>query len=228
MVYSISLILNPIGSALGTSASARLTGSLRGRLLAAVCRPVGIGHLEDAQVLDRLGRAEGTLTGFFPGEAPVTWAGNVAGRLSGVAGCVLIAHYIWWLGLGLFVLWFLVRRLMLGAVLRQATELRAQTTEMRRSWYVLSLGTKAHDAKEVRVFGLPGFVADRFRQANRATLLAAVPGLRTLHLRALLDFAIVFAGYAVALVTIVVEARMHLLDLQSLAILFPMLAVTSA
>jgi ATP-binding cassette, subfamily B, bacterial len=228
VVYAVSLILDPVGSALATSVRARITAALQGRLLAAVSEPVGVGHLEDPDVLDRLGRAEGTLTGFFPGDAPVTWAGNVAARLSGVVGCAIVAVSIWWLGLALFAIWFLVRRLMLGAVLRQATELRAQTTEMRRSWYFLGLGTRARDAKEIRVFGLPEFVADRFRQANLAALLAAVPGLRTLHLRAVLGLAIVFCTYAGALVAIVVEAHLHELSLRSLAILFPMLAVTAA
>ena len=228
VIYALSLILDPVGSALGTSVRARVTASLQARLLAAVSEPVGVGHLEDPDVLDRLGRAEGTLTGFFPGDAPVTWAGNVAARMSGVVGCAIVAASIWWLGLALFVIWFGVRRLMLGAVLRQATELRAQTTEMRRSWYFLGLGTRARDAKEIRVFGLPEFVADRFRQANLAALLAGVPGLRTLHQRAFLGLLIVFGTYAGALVAIVVEAHLHALGLRSLAILFPMLAVTAA
>lgn len=228
VVYAVSLLLDPVGAALGTSVRARVTATLQARLLAAVSEPVGVGHLEDADVLDRLGRAEGTLTRFFPGDAPVTWAGNVAARLSGVVGCIIVSASIWWLGLGIFVIWFLVRRLMLGAVLRQATELRAQTTEMRRSWYFLGLGTRARDAKEIRVFGLPEFVAGRFRQANLAALLAGVPGLRTLHLRALLGVVIVLCTYAGALVAIVVEARLDLLGLRSLAILFPMLAVTAA
>lgn len=228
VLYAVSLILDPVGSALGTSVRAQITASLQARLLTAVSRPVGVGHLEDPDVLDRLGRAEGTLTGFFPGDAPVTWAGNVAARLSGVVGCVIVATYLWWLGLALFVIWFGVRRLMLGAVLRQATERRAQTTEMRRSWYFLGVGTRARDAKEIRVFGLPDFVSARFRQANQAALLAGVPGLRTLHLRALLGLAIVLCTYAGALVAIVVEARLGRLDLRALATLFPMLAVTAS
>ena len=88
LLYGFSLILDPVGGALGTAARARITGQLQARLLAAVSGPVGIGHLEDPAVLDRLANAEGTLTGFFPGDAPVTWAGIAATRLSGLIGCI--------------------------------------------------------------------------------------------------------------------------------------------
>jgi ABC-type protease/lipase transport system fused ATPase/permease subunit len=66
VTYAASLILDPVGAALGTAARARITGRLQGRLLMAVSGPAGISHLEDAAVLDRLARAEGSLTWFFP------------------------------------------------------------------------------------------------------------------------------------------------------------------
>jgi ATP-binding cassette, subfamily B, bacterial len=37
-----------------------------------VTAPVTIAHLEDQDTLNRLASAEGSLTGFFPGDAPVT------------------------------------------------------------------------------------------------------------------------------------------------------------
>jgi ATP-binding cassette subfamily B protein len=59
----------------------------------------------------------------------VTWVGSLAGRLSGVIGCAVIAAYFWWLGLLLLVMWVVVRRVMLRSVLRQAIDVRGQTTE---------------------------------------------------------------------------------------------------
>lgn len=73
VVYAFSLVLDPIGTALGTA------------------------HLEDLSVLDRLSRAEGSLTGFFPRDAPVTWAGLLSSRIAGVVGCALLSLQIWWL-----------------------------------------------------------------------------------------------------------------------------------
>jgi ATP-binding cassette, subfamily B, bacterial len=226
LIYALSLILDPIGSALSTAALARITGELQYRLLIAVSRPVGVAHLEDPDVLDRLARAEGSLTGFFPGDAPVTWVGLLATRIAGIIGCAVIAVYCWWLGLGLLVMWVVVRRVMVGAVIRQATELRGQTTTLRRSWYFAGVGTKARDAKEIRVFGLAGFVTARFRDENLNAIAVSSTGLRRIRLRAAACWLVVLAGYSVALVTIAESARTGSIDLRSLAILLPMVAVT--
>jgi ATP-binding cassette subfamily B protein len=226
LCYGFSLILDPIGNALSTTANSRITGELQGRLLAAVSEPVGVSHLEDAQVLDRLARAEGTLTGFFPGDAPVTWVGLLATRISGIIGCVAVGVFTWWLGLMLLVMWLAVRRFVLVAVVRQATELRGQTTVMRRAWYFIGVGSKARDAKEIRVFGLAGFVANRFRGEYREAMRGASAGLRDLHRRAAISFAVVIAGYSVALLVIAGDARSHVIGVGALAVLLPMLSVT--
>lgn len=226
LIYGFSLILDPIGTALGTSARTRITGDLQSRLLAAVSAPVGIDHLEDATVLDRLARAEGTLTGYFPGDAPVTWAGLLASRISGVVGCAIVTFYVWWLGIVLLAMWLGVRRLMLGAVVRQTTAMRGQTSTLRRAWYLAAVGTKVRDAKEVRVFGLGGFLSERFRSEYRATIDGAASGLNGIHRRAVLGFLAVVAGYVLALGTITHGALTGTLELRGLAILLPMLTVT--
>jgi ATP-binding cassette, subfamily B, bacterial len=167
LVYGLSLMLDPVGEAIGTAVRSRLTGDLQGRLLRAVSGPVGIEHLEDPETLDRLAGAEGSLTGYFPGDVPVTWAGNVAGRLSGVVGCAFVAAYVWWLGLLMLVVWLAVRRLMLAPVAAQAFEMRGQTRSIRRAWYLAAVGSKVRDAKEVRVFGLGDFAAAAFATEYR-------------------------------------------------------------
>jgi ATP-binding cassette subfamily B protein len=226
LAYGSSLVLDPVGNALGMAAKARLTNDLQQRLLAAVSAPVGVAHLEDPGVLDRLARAEGSLTGYFPGDAPVTWVGGLASRLSGVIACIVIAWFAWWLGLLLLAVWLSVRKLMLAAVVRHAMEQRVQTTAMRRSWYLAAVGTKARDAKEVRVFGLTHFLSGRFAQVYAEAVRAGESGLRTVHQRALVCWALVFGGFGLALALIVRAARDGTIDLHALAVLVPMLAVT--
>jgi ATP-binding cassette subfamily B protein len=228
LVYALSLIADPVGNALGTAASARITSQLQERLLTAVSAPVGVGHLEDTEMLDRLARAEGSLTGFFPGDAPVTWAGSLAGRISGVIGCLVLAIFQWWLGLLLLVMWLAVRQVLLTAVLRQAIDLRGMTTVMRRSWYFVGVGTKARDAKEVRVFSLARFVAARFRREHELFLAGSRDDRRSLHRRAAICFLIVLAGYVLTLAVITHDARTHEIGVRGLAILIPMLAVTTS
>ena len=228
LLYAASPILDPIGAALGTAASQRISGQLQARLLTAVTAPSTVAHLEDEETLNRLASAEGSLTGFFPGSAPVTWVGSVANRLSGVFGCAVIAAYFWWLGLLLLVMWLAVRQLILKSVLKQAIDMRGQTTEMRRAWYYTGVGSKARDAKEVRVFGLAEFFGGRYARHFTESIRAAHAGLRGLHRRAVACFVVVTGGYALAIWTISDAARTHAIGPRSLAIMLPMLAITAA
>jgi len=228
LLYAVSLILDPVGGALGTAASQRINGQLQARLLTAVTAPATVTHLEDEETLNRLAAAEGSLTGFFPGDAPVTWVGSVAGRLSGLIGCAVIAAYFWWLGLLLLVMWLVVRRVILKSVLRQAIDMRGQTTEMRRAWYYTGVGSKARDAKEVRVFGLAKFFGGRYAAHFTESIRAGHAGLRGLHKRAAACFLVVTAGYALAVYTITDAARVHEIGPRSMSIMLPMLAITAA
>jgi ATP-binding cassette, subfamily B, bacterial len=228
LLYAASLILDPVGAALGTAASQRIGGQLQARLMNAVTAPATVAHLEDQETLDRLASAEGSLTGFFPGNAPVTWVGSVANRLSGVFGCAVIAAYFWWLGLLLLVMWLTVRQVILKSVLKQAIDMRGQTTEMRRAWYYTGVGSKARDAKEVRVFGLAKFFGGRYAQHFTESIKAGHAGLRGLHRRAVACFVVVTGGYALAIWTIADAALTHEIGTRSLAIMLPMLAVTAA
>jgi ATP-binding cassette, subfamily B, bacterial len=228
LLYTASLVLDPIDAALSTAARQAITGRLQARLLRAVTAPATVAHLEDADTLNRLASAEGSLTGFFPGDAPVTWVGSVANRLSGVVGCAVIAAYFWWLGVLLLVMWLVVRQVLLRAVLRQAVDMRGQTTEMRRAWYFTGVGSKARDAKEVRVFGLARFVSGRYARHFAQTMTAARVGLRSLHRRAVGCFLVVGGGYALAIYVIADAARTGQLGLRAMSITLPMLAVTAA
>lgn len=226
VIYGISLILDPVSGALGTAAHQLITGQLQARLLRAVSGPPTIAHLEDRETTDRLSRAEGTLTGFFPGDAPVTWAGVISNQLSGVVGCIVISTYIWWLGALLFVMWVLVRRVMLASVIKQSSDLRGQTQAMRRAWYFTGVGSKAKDAKEVRVFGLAGFVASEYQTRFTEAIRAGHAGLADLHRRAVLSFLVVLAVFALSVYVVTDAARAHEIGLRSAAIVLPMLSVT--
>ena len=228
LVYAFSLVLAPLGTALGTAVKQRVTGQLQARLLSAVTAPATVAHLEDQDTLDRLANAEGSLTGYFPGDAPVTWIRSVAGRLSGVLGCVVVAAYFWWLGLVLLAVWLTVRQVILRSVLKQAVELRTQTADMRRAWYFTDVGSKARDAKEVRVFGLAGFFAGRYAAHFAESVAVARVGLRGLRLRAAACFAAVAGCYVLSFYTVVDAEQAHRIGIGSLAILLPMLATASA
>jgi ATP-binding cassette subfamily B protein len=158
----------------------------------------------------------------------VTWIRSVAGRLSGVLGCAVVAVYFWWLGLLLLAVWLTVRQVILIAVLGQAVELRTQTSDMRRAWYFTDVGSKARDAKEIRVFGLAGFFAGRYAAHFRESVTVARVGLRRLRLRAAACFTAVAGSYVLAFYTVVDAEQSHHISIGSLAILLPMLATAAA
>jgi ATP-binding cassette subfamily B protein len=226
LLYTVSLLMDPLGGGLRIAVRQRVTNSLQARLMAAVSNPIGTAHLDDPEVLDRLALAEGSLTGYFPGDAPVTWAGMLAGRVSGIVGCLIIARYLWWVGLLLLVVWLVVRRVMLASVVKQATAMRRQAQSMRRAWYFLGLGTKAAAAKEIRVFGLSDFVDNGFRQNFIETMRQGDLGLRKLHGRAAACLAVVVAAYAVACTAIGNAAVSGKLGLTAIATVLPMLGVS--
>jgi ATP-binding cassette subfamily B protein len=227
LVYGLSLVLDPAGAALGTAVRQRVTGQVQARLINAVTAPATVAHLEDQDALNRLASAEGSLTGYFPGDAPVTWAGSVAVRLSGVLGCAVVAAYFWWLGLLLLVIWLAVRQVILKAVLKQAVDMRGQTTDMRRAWYFTGVGSQARDAKEIRVFGLARFFAGRYAAHYTESIKAGRLGLRGLRLRGAACLAAVIGGYALAFYTVVDAAQAHQIGTRSLVILLPMLAAAA-
>jgi ATP-binding cassette subfamily B protein len=228
VLYAFSIILNPVGTALDTAVRQRVTGQLQARLLSAVTAPATVSHLEDQDTLDRLATAEGSLTGYFPGDAPVNWIRLAAGRLSGVLSCAVVAAYFWWLGLVVLVVWLGVRQVILKSVLKQSIDLRGETTDMRRAWYFTGVGSKARDAKEIRVFGLAGFFAGRYVSHFTESITAARVGLRGLRLRAAVCFAAVVGCYAIGFFTVVDAEQAHHIGIGTLVVLLSMLAAASA
>src|ERR1700733_10626223 len=71
-IYALSLMRGPLEDALTAAATARVDAAMQERLVAAMCAPVGIEHLEDPKVLDRLASARGELLGGEPAGAPMS------------------------------------------------------------------------------------------------------------------------------------------------------------
>jgi ATP-binding cassette, subfamily B, bacterial len=138
-VYALSLMRGPLEDALTAAATARVEAEMQRRLVQAVCAPVGIEHLEDQEVLDRLASARGELLGGQPSGASMALISTLGDRFTGLLACVVLATFRWWLGLAVFVVWRVIRR-PLGTRLRTAAmRVRTAGPPLRRSWYLLGL-----------------------------------------------------------------------------------------
>jgi len=227
-VYALSLMRGPFEDALTSAATARVEAEMQRRLVHAVCAPVGIEHLEDRVVSDQLASARGELLGGQPSSAPMALISSLGDRLTGLLACVALATFRWWLGLAMFVVWRLLRR-PLGTRLRaQAMRVRAAGTPLRRSWYLLGLAWKPPAAKEMRVYGLADWVAERHRDEWLEGTRPAWRELRRLAGAAWIAGGAVLALYGVTAGLLGYDAYHHDISLRTLATMLPMLPTTMA
>ncbi len=225
-VYALSLLRGPVEDALTAAATARVDAAMQRRLVAAVTAPVGIGHLEDPETLDRLASARGELLGGRPASAPMALVSLLGDRLTGILACVVLATFRWWLGLAVLVAWRLARRPLAALVRLQATRVRRAGEPLRRSWYLLGLAWRAPAAKEVRVFGLGGWLAGRHRDEWLGAMAPTWDELRRLDRRVWLSGALVLAAYALAAGTLGWAGYHGEISLRTLATMLPMLPAT--
>ncbi len=226
LAYALSLMRGPLEDALTAASAARVDGLMQRRLVQAVSAPTGIEHLEDQDVLERLSSARGELLGGKPEGAPMALISLVGDRLAGVLACVVLATYRWWLGLALLVMWLLVRRPLGARVRFQATRARQAGAPLRRSWYLLGLAWRPPAAKEMRVFGLGEWIADRHREEWLRGMEPAWAALRRLSRQVWLAGALVLAGYALAAGVLGWEADHDQISLRTLATMLMMLPTT--
>src|SRR5688572_9717401 len=85
-------ILAPLQSTLAGTFARRVNRQLQDRVMAAIGRPAGIGHLEDPAILDLIKNAQGVLTdGIRPGHAVTALATLIPSWLHAIsAACVLL------------------------------------------------------------------------------------------------------------------------------------------
>lgn len=184
--FALGLLLNAAGQTIDAVVTSRLTCSMQARLMAAVATPAGIAHLEDPDVLDRIGLAQGALTNANPAAAPGALARAAALRIGGVVGCVIVAGFRWWLGLAMLIFWVWVRITIREATLVQVRTMRGEATMIRRASYFANLATAPAAAKELRLFGLSDWVIGRYRHCFFEGMTLAWKSNSTLQRRVVL------------------------------------------
>src|SRR4029077_10130117 len=122
---------------------------LQTRLMAAVSAPVGIAHLEDPAVLERLELARGTLTHAYVTDAPNALASIISSKLQGMLSCAVIASFRWWLGLGILVFGLVVRPPLRRTMMRRARSFSGEAGVLRRASYFYELVARPLAAKEL-------------------------------------------------------------------------------
>jgi ATP-binding cassette, subfamily B, bacterial len=225
--YALSLIRTPVQDLLQAYCSAVMRTGMQRRLARAVCTPAGIEHLEDPEVLDQLASASGELSSSQPADAPMTLAGILGDRLGGLGACIVLASFRWWLGAVFLVGWTLIRPPLRNLLAQRATLTRRATPALRHSWYYLGCAWRPQFAKEMRVFGLGDWILGRHRERWIEGMAPPWAAISRLNRRVVALGGLVAVMYAAGSGTLGLAAYHHQIGLGKLAIMLPMMALTT-
>jgi len=165
-------VLGPLHNAISLNLGDRAAGWLYDRLTAACIDPAGIGHLENPALATDLVAARDFDLGMTGPPLSISLdfiSNDLALSITGIACAILLFAYAWWAPFMLGAAW-------LGThwALRESAVWRDRNTpEVRAAQhdaeYAYRLAVDPPPAKEIRLFGLAGWVLDRF-VARRTTL----------------------------------------------------------
>jgi ABC-type multidrug transport system fused ATPase/permease subunit len=170
VVFVVLQVSAPIHHAVGANLGSRTAAWLYDRLTMACVRQRGMGHLEDPKLTSDLTTARDFDLGITGPPIFIAMdfiAGGLVEILGGLASAVVLAGYSWWAPLILVGAWLATHWL-----LRESAVWRDRNTEevrqaQRHADYAYRLAVDAPAAKELRLFGLAGWVVERFRSRRR-------------------------------------------------------------
>ena len=161
-----------VRSAAATAMGDRIDARLQRDLMAAAMAPQGIGHLEDPGTLDLLNVGRGTFRSSWgrPGRLASTLSGLITAWLVVIGAVVTLAGVALPVAVAVAATGCWVVREERVASRTEAAHHYGSTESSRRLEYLYELGATPPAAKEIRVFGLSGFVLDAFYATWRTTM----------------------------------------------------------
>ena len=221
-IFTVQQLLGPIVGALSHVLRRRLDFLVRDDLVRSVTATTGIGLLEDQELLDHVDAATRFLEGDWA--TPGAGAGGLVAlvaRYTQLVGLVAIVAVVvgWWAGLGILLVTMIFRYGQRGGMRKYSTVWDEVSRDSREYEYFLELGTGPASAKELRVFDLAGWVADRTRGPYTAMYGRVAAERRRIFFRPYLGFTA--AGLAIVLgvlVAIALLASEGAIDVAGLAL----------
>jgi ATP-binding cassette subfamily B protein len=163
-VFLVGRLLEPLREELAFALWRHVDESLTQRLMRTMSQPAGLAHAESPAVLDRVRQAQGVLTGITPGESAF-WLGFVVSLwVQGAGSLLIVAFYEWWLAPVLVAGYAVAYRISRRHWHDVTLVMYERTPRLRRAYYLRTLALEPAVAKETRVFGLAGWLVDRYRQ----------------------------------------------------------------
>ncbi len=197
--FILTQVLSPIHDAVSTNLGARAGGYLHERLLGAATEADGIAHLEEPALADDFSLARDFDMGIVGPPISVCMPFVTNGLVefgSGLAAAAILFGYRWWAPPVLVACWLATHRLLRESSVWRDWRNAEVVALQRQSDYAYRIATDAPAAKEVRLFGLAGWVVDRFGAGRRSLLDLSLEALRMRQRSLLWALAAVAAGNA--------------------------------
>ncbi|MEY2444956.1 MAG: ATP-binding cassette, subfamily bacterial [Ilumatobacteraceae bacterium] len=168
--FSVLLVSQPLHQVVSSNLGGRTAAHLYDRLLSICVTPAGIAHLERSELTTDLTMARDFDLGMMGPPLDISMdfiAGGLVDLMVGVSAAILLVAFHWWAALLLAVAWLSTHWL-----LRESGVWRDRNTDevrkaQRHAEYSYRLAVDAAPAKELRFFGLAGWVTDRFVSTRR-------------------------------------------------------------
>jgi len=201
-------ILAPLQVALGELAARRIDGRVIGRLIGASLKSTGIGTLEDQRLLNDLTQVATTIETAFR-TTGLACAGLLAlvARYTQLVGCVILVGWVFspLAGAGLLLATMVFRKGQRGG-LRTYGKLFAGNIALRREGrYYRSVAMRPDAGKEIRVFGLAGWLSERYRALQMELLAKVWAERRRIYFRPYL----VYTAFGLAVAAVSIAALGH-------------------
>ncbi len=159
-------VLAQIHQAIGANLGSRTAAWLYDRLTSACVRPPGMGHLESPKLTSDLTMARDFDLGITgpPMSISMDFIGlGLILMVAGLASAVVLAAYAWWAPLILGGAWLATHWLLRESGVWRDRNTEAVREAQRHADYAYRLAVEPPAAKELRLFGLAGWVVERFR-----------------------------------------------------------------
>src|SRR5207302_10809237 len=166
-IFILLQVLSPIHQAISANLGDRAAAWLYDRLTEACVRPPGMAHLEDPKLATDLTVARDFDLGMTGPPLSISMdfiAGGLVVMIGGLACAALLFAYAWWAPLLLGGAWLATHWLLRESAVwrdRNTDEVRAA---QRDADYAYRLAVDPAPAEELRLFGLAGWIIDRFVQ----------------------------------------------------------------
>lgn len=168
--FTVLIMLHPLHQMVSMNLGAAMSAHLFDRLTLAGVRPAGLGHLEQADLTDDLTMARDFDQGMLGPPLSISMdfiTGGMLDLVIGVIAASVLFAFRWWAPIPILLGWFLTHWLLRETGVWKDRNTQEVRTAQRHADYAYRLAVDAGPAKELRYFGLAGWVTERFISTRR-------------------------------------------------------------